>query len=112
MKKINITIIIMLLFVVQSSCLAQVAKDSGVHIYHGGNIITMEGDTPKYVETVVTENGIIKFVGKLKKAQKKFKNAKTNDLKGKTLLPGFIGPHLHFGGLGSKRFLTYLLLKS
>ncbi len=64
-------------------------------IYYGGDIITMEGDAPEYVEAVVREKDKIVFVGSKKEASKKFKNAGKYDLKGKTMMPGFIEPHLH-----------------
>ncbi len=64
-------------------------------IYYGGDIITMEGDAPEYVEAVVCEKDKIVFVGSKKEASKKFKNAGKYDLKGKTMMPGFIEPHLH-----------------
>jgi hypothetical protein len=32
-------------------------------IYHGGPILTMEGDTPQYVEALAVEDGRIVFVG-------------------------------------------------
>lgn len=66
-------------------------------LFYNGDILTMEEDTPKYVEAVVIQNGKIVFVGSKSDAQSKFKDSKKTDLKGKTLLPGFIDPHSHFG---------------
>ena len=40
-------------------------------IYYGGDIITMEGDKPEYVEAVVQDNGKIVFVGKKDEALNK-----------------------------------------
>ena len=65
-------------------------------IYLGGDIITMEGDTPEYVEAVVREKDKIVFVGNKADALKQYANAEQYDLKGKTMLPGFIDPHGHF----------------
>ena len=65
-------------------------------LYYGGDIITMNGDTPQYAEAVVEENGKIAFVGSKEEAQKKFSNARMIDLKGNTMLPGFLDPHSHF----------------
>ena len=45
-------------------------------LYFGGDIITMEGDEPTYVEAVVERDG-------------------------KTLLPGFIEPHAHPVSIGA-----------
>jgi predicted amidohydrolase YtcJ len=70
--------------------------DSTKTIYYGGDIITMEGDKPKYAEAVVQENDKIVFVGKKDKALKQYPNALQYDLKGHTMLPAFIDPHSHF----------------
>ncbi len=64
-------------------------------IYYGGDIITMEGDKAEYAEAVVQENGKIVFVGKKDAALKKYKTAGKHDLKGQTMMPGHIEPHLH-----------------
>ena len=66
-------------------------------LFYNGDILTMEEDTPKYVEAVVTQNGKIVFVGSKTEAESQFKNSIKIDLNGKTLLPGFIDPHSHFG---------------
>lgn len=64
-------------------------------IYFGGDIITMEGESLEYVEAVVQENGKIVFVGSFENAQKGYEKADKVDLKGKTMMPGLIEPHLH-----------------
>lgn len=64
-------------------------------IYYGGDIITMEGDAPEYVEAVVRDKEKIVFVGSKAEAEKQYSDATKYDLKGKTLMPGFIEPHLH-----------------
>jgi len=69
--------------------------DSTKTIYFGGDIITMEGDKPEYVEAVVRESDKIVFVGKKDEALKQYPNATQYDLKGNTMMPGFIEPHLH-----------------
>lgn len=66
-------------------------------LYFNGKIITMETEEPTYVEAIVEQNGKIAFVGSLKQAEKEFSNSNKIDLAGKTLLPGFIDPHSHFG---------------
>lgn len=72
------------------------AQDSAT-LYRGGPIITMDGDTPQTVEAVVTRDGRIAFVGAEKAARKAAgKDAVVRDLKGATLLPGFIDAHSHF----------------
>ena len=64
-------------------------------IYFGGDIITMEGDKLQYAEAVVREKDKIIFVGKKTDALKQYTNAEQYDLKGQTMMPGFIEPHLH-----------------
>ncbi|MBK6507214.1 MAG: amidohydrolase [Ignavibacteria bacterium] len=72
------------------------SKDAADAIYFGGDIITMEGDSAAYSEAVAVKNGKIIFAGKKSEAEKlKGDSTKMNDLKGKTLLPGFIDPHIH-----------------
>ncbi|NRB63482.1 MAG: amidohydrolase [Saprospiraceae bacterium] len=67
-------------------------------LYYGGDIITMRGDQPDYAEALVSSGDTIQFVGTLQEAKKLFSSAKSVNLKGKTLLPGFIDGHAHFAG--------------
>src|SRR5690554_1507842 len=70
-------------------------------IYHGGDILTMEGDTPLYAEAVVQKDGKIVFVGSKEEALKHYKgNAEEVDLEGKTMLPAFLDSHGHFFNVG------------
>ncbi|WP_246254521.1 amidohydrolase [Pedobacter foliorum] len=77
------------------SCNSKSTTDKGDAIYYGGSILTME-DTDPTVEAVVVKAGKILFTGKKAEADK-FVGDKTKiiDLKGKTLLPGFIDAHGH-----------------
>lgn len=70
-------------------------------IYHNGDIITMEGDSPEYAEAVVQQNGKIVFVGSKDKAEKSYKGAEKFDLEGATMMPGFIEPHAHPVSIGA-----------
>jgi len=72
-------------------------ETQAANLYFNGNIITMDTEEPMYAEAIVEQDGKIAFVGTLKKAEKQFSNLNKIDLKGKTLLPGFIDPHSHFG---------------
>lgn len=66
-------------------------------LYRGGAIITMDGDTPRTVEAVVTRGDRIAFAGPEKQAREAAgKDAEVRDLGGGTLLPGFIDAHSHF----------------
>lgn len=65
-------------------------------IYYGGDILTMEGEKATYVQAIATKNDKILFSGSKTNALKlKSPNTEIIDLKGKTLLPGFIEPHVH-----------------
>jgi predicted amidohydrolase YtcJ len=85
------------------------AKPAPVIIYEGGPIITMAGDTPATVEAVAVANGKILAVGNRAAVQKSAgKNAKHIDLKGRTLLPGFIDAHGHVSAVGQAAGLANL----
>ena len=64
-------------------------------LYRGGDILTMQGERPHYVEALAEENGTIVFTGKLDTAYKRYPSAKVVDLNGSTLMPGFFDPHGH-----------------
>lgn len=73
------------------------SKDAADAIYFGGDIITMEGDSAAYAEAVAVKNGKIIFIGKKSDVEKlKGDSTKMNDLKGKTMLPGFLDAHSHY----------------
>ncbi|MBO0323672.1 amidohydrolase family protein [Muricauda sp. CAU 1633] len=65
-------------------------------IFYNGEIITMEGDEPQYVEAVVEREGQIIFVGSQDEAFEKYEDvAKKHNLNGETMMPGFVEPHIH-----------------
>ncbi len=67
-------------------------------IYYGGDILTMAGDSPQYAEALAVTGGKITLVGTKAEADKlKGPATVVNDLQGKTLLPGMIDTHLHWG---------------
>ncbi len=66
-------------------------------LYTGGDILTMRGSTPEYVESLVVRDGNILCAGTLADAKTRIApSTVTIDLGGKTLLPGFIDTHGHF----------------
>ena len=75
---------------------AQVFADTAT-VYFNGDILTMEGDKPQYVEAIVVKDRKITYTGNMRDA---LNQAGTNpllqDLKGKTLLPSFIDAWGHF----------------
>ena len=90
-----------------SKPLAVTAAD---RIYFGGDILTMEGDTPQYAEAIATLGEKIIFVGDKKSAMAhKFGKTALIDLKGKALLPGFVDPHSHVYGVGLQAVVANVL---
>lgn len=73
------------------------AKDPGATLWRGGTIITMDGETPNMADAVLERDGKIAFVGPEADARAAAgKDAQVRDLKGATLLPGFVDAHSHF----------------
>jgi predicted amidohydrolase YtcJ len=79
-------------------------------IFFGGDILTMAGEQPDYAEALVVSGEKIAFVGE-KKTSMGFTDDETEliDLKGKTLLPGFIDPHSHVYGVGLQAMVANML---
>ncbi len=77
-------------------------------IYYNGTIITIEEDNP-IVEAVYVENGKIVKVGSLQEV-KSYAPDDVNmyDLKGNTMLPGFIDPHGHIVAISQTIMITNL----
>jgi predicted amidohydrolase YtcJ len=114
MKKILLSLIVVAFVVV--SCAdpsertdIQKQDASAMTMYFGGDILTMEGDEAQYAEAVVQHNGIITFVGTREEAARQFPRASKIDLRGKTLLPGFIDGHGHLYLTGFYNMMANLL---
>ena len=72
------------------------SNDQQQTLYSGGDIITMSDESHlEYAEAVVTNNDIILFVGSKTEADAKYPDAQHHSLNGKTMMPGFIEPHVH-----------------
>ena len=101
MKKIHI---ILLLFISFINCEKDTPQESsGSILYFNGDIITMEGNSPVYAEVLVVKNKKIQFVGSSEEATKiAGNNHQMINLKGKTLLPGFIDGHAHFASFSAQ----------
>lgn len=79
-------------------------------VYYNGDIITMVGDAPSYVEALVEKEGRIVFTGSSEEALKIAGSGyKMIDLKGKTLLPGLIDGHAHFGAFSTQAIGAQIL---
>lgn len=78
-------------------CGGSVASAQDSSVYYGGDIITMRGVNPEYVESLAVKDGKILYAGARSEAQKLAgAGAQAVDLGGHTLLPGFIDTHGHF----------------
>jgi hypothetical protein len=85
-------------------------ENSTVTVYYNGDIIDMVGDKPTYQEALVEKDGKILFVGRSDEAMKiAGKSPNRIDLKGKTMLPGFIDGHAHFANFASQAIGAQLL---
>lgn len=95
--KINLLIVLVVLFFAGcNNPTEKISSDMADAIWFGGDIVTMEGDSAVYVEAVATKGDKIIFTGSKEDAEKiKDDSTVMNDLKGKTMLPGFIDPHIH-----------------
>lgn len=77
-----------------AACTAQAA--AAATVYYGGDILTMAGTKPQYVQALAAKDGKIVYVGSKDGALKAAgPGARLRDLKGRTLLPGFIDTHAH-----------------
>jgi len=85
----------------------EMPEDKADLIYFGGNIYTMEGRDKNRVQAVAVKQDRIVFVGSKDKAlDYKDNNTELFDLTNKTMLPGFIDPHIHHAFAGAFYFLT------
>ncbi|WP_157208796.1 amidohydrolase [Mariniflexile maritimum] len=70
-------------------------------IYYNGDIVTMESDSPVYVEALAVTDGLISKVGTKEEVMKlQGEGTVLVDLQGKALFPGFIDAHSHVFGFG------------
>ena len=99
-----------IIFLGSCKLMSEQNSNSADAIYFGGDIITMEGDTAQYAEAIAVKDGKIIYTGSKSEADQ-LKGDKTvlNDLKGKTLVPGFIDGHAHFAGFGAQAVGANLL---
>lgn len=84
-------------------------RDATAALYTGGPIITMDGDAPQMMEAMLVRDGRIQALGDLAwVARGVSKKVPRIDLKGKTLLPGFIDAHGHVSSVGQTASLAQL----
>jgi predicted amidohydrolase YtcJ len=87
---------VFMLFSCTESSQKPTVTETNQTIYYGGDIITMQGNQPQYVEAVVSDHDKIVFIGAKAEALRQYANATPYDLEGKTMMPAFIDPHSHF----------------
>lgn len=90
---------------IMAGCTTAVDKSTEILVIHGGDIVTVDGNNTVYPQSesasaVIINNGVIEEVveqAKLGSALAKYQNSDITylDLKGRTLMPGFIEPHAH-----------------
>ncbi len=95
MKNLTILILCVILF----SCQKKEKVDS---IIINANIYTVNTNFDK-AEAFAIKNGNIIDVGSSLEIQAKYSPTFINDVKGKTIIPGFIDAHCHFLGLGMQQ---------
>lgn len=79
-------------------------------IYSGGPILTMEGDSPQYVEALAVTDGLITYTGSLADARGQVgESTRQVDLDGRALLPGFVDAHGHVWNTGVQALTANLL---
>ncbi|MBN3004150.1 amidohydrolase [Chromobacterium alkanivorans] len=77
---------------------AKLALHQDAAIFHGGPIYTLQGGQPGRVEALGIVHGKVMSVGSLRQVETDMQahpRAERIDLRGKTLLPGMIDPHMH-----------------
>ena len=90
-----------------AQCAVSFAKGNADTIFYGGPIVTVNAKNEE-VQALAVQNGKIVAVGTKDAVTKEWQadNTKVIDLKGQTLMPGFVEPHVHiivtsvFEGLG------------
>ena len=106
----RLSLIIGILFIFSCEQEKETNQLNSATVYSGGDIITMTGDSATYVESIVVNNGRIQFVGTKNEAVVfAGKGHQFIDLKGRTMLPGFIDAHAHFSNFSSQAIGAQIL---
>ncbi|OMP77559.1 amidohydrolase [[Flexibacter] sp. ATCC 35208] len=99
MKKISLAIFVVILLLVSYKTYEKSTtrrKENSASVYYNGDILTMEGQNANYAEAVVVKDAKITFTGHKAEAIKQAGEGYVLvDLEGKTMMPGFVEPHVH-----------------
>ena len=108
MKTIFILFLITISFI---SCKdGRVQEKLNTIVFYNGDILTMTGAEATYVEALVVKDGKITYTGDTENAMEiAGVGHKMEDLKGKTLLPGFIDGHAHFASFSGQAIGAQIL---
>ncbi|TDQ18515.1 hypothetical protein DFQ04_0317 [Algoriphagus boseongensis] len=110
MRAINFLLVLGSILIFSCQPPSEESNESIATMYFGGDILTMEGNLPQYAEALVEKDGKILFVGSRDEAMKQAgAGHQMVDLQGKTLVPGFIDGHAHFGNFGLQAIGALLL---
>ncbi|WP_347358613.1 amidohydrolase [Bdellovibrio sp.] len=82
---------------------------SAEQIWYNGSILTMNDAQPSAQAIAVTQGKIIAVGNQQEVMKLKNKKTRLTDLKGATLLPGFVDPHSHVSGVGLQAASANLL---
>lgn len=85
------------------------SESSAAQMFYNGDILTMVGDAPQYVEAIVVKDGQIIFAGTKAEAESIEKDVVKVNLEGKTMVPGFIDAHGHAYNAGIQAVAANLL---
>ena len=97
MKSFKTTVLLAgLLALALAGCEKNSKVETAATVYFGGDILTMAGEQPQYVEALAVRDGRIIAAGsKADVVKAAGSQSQQIDLAGKTLLPGFIDAHSH-----------------
>jgi hypothetical protein len=106
---IFLKIVFPIAFILFTASCSQEKKTFADSIYLNGSIITIDDANP-FSSAIAIKNGLVLDVGNDEDILK-YKNAETNivDLNGKSVVPGFVDAHSHFGGVGTQAIVANLL---
>jgi predicted amidohydrolase YtcJ len=90
-------------------CRGPAPEQTADTIYSGGNIITINDAAPSAEALAVKDGRILAVGAKAEVLKSKGAATKLVDLGGKTLIPGFVDGHSHFGGVGIQTVAANLL---
>jgi hypothetical protein len=94
----------------ESSQNLEISDKEVATVYYNGDILDMVSDTPNYHDALVEKDGKILYVGNNEDAMKiAGAGHKMIDLKGRTMLPGFIDGHAHFANFATQAIGAQLL---